>query len=79
MGMIRYQVSLLHLRRSARDFVEAFVDASRAAQELDPEGKAPPDPVAAEAFGEVAALLAQAARIPGAREVFLAALNRKES
>lgn len=80
MGVLRYQAALLHLRRSARDFCEAFVDASRAAQDLDPEGKAPPDPVARQTFVEVAAMLGAAARIPGAREVLLTALTQhKES
>lgn len=72
--ILRYQAALLHLRRSARDLAEAFVDVARVAREMDPEGRAAPDPLAQQTFGEVAALLGAAARIPGVREVLFAAL-----
>lgn len=74
MGALRYHAALLNIRRAARDFVDAFLDAARAAQEIDPEGRALPDPLALQVFDEVVALLGAGARIPGAREIFLAAL-----
>lgn len=73
--MLRYQAALLNLRRAARDFSESLLDATRCAQELDPQGTALVDPLADQVFREAAALLRVAARIPGVRELLVEALK----
>lgn len=73
--MLRYQAALLNLRRSARDFSESLLDAAKCAQELDPKGTALVDPLADQVFREAAALLREAARIPGVRELLVEALK----
>lgn len=73
--MLRYQASLLNLRRAARDFAESLIDAAKCAQELDPQGTALVDPLADQVFRETAALLRVAARLPGARELLVEALK----
>lgn len=77
--ILRYHASLLNLKRSARDFAEALLEAARCAQELDPHGTALVDPLADKVYREAVAVLREAARLPGAREMLLESLDRKES
>lgn len=65
-----YHAALLDLRRQGRAFVEALGAAAHAAQELDPAGTRPVDPLAEQVRSELAALLWHAAEhVPGAAEL----------
>lgn len=81
--ILRYHASLLLLKRSTRDFCEALLEAARCAEELDPRGTSLVDPLADKVYREAVALLREAARLPGARQMLVdalkGALDRKES
>ena len=78
MGGVRYHAALWNLRAQTKCLCEAFVEAAKAAREVDPEGLMPADPYAEQTLREVASLLHIASQhVPGAREVLALALGKE--